>query len=244
MRSGLGAEGSVSEVVGRVISEQRLGPGARLPTERELAEMAGVGRTAVRRALGYMEAEGRVVRHVGRGTFVAPAASPAPTAARDDFETSPIEIMTVRALFEPGLMPLAVMSATSADFAEMERCLRGGDTAADYLEWEAWDTALHRSLVTATHNGFLIRIGEMIAAGRTQPVWGGLKYRSSTEERRELYRRDHRGIVNALIERDAASAQLAMRSHLHRVRAHVLGGDHAIQFAGQETSPVASVPNP
>ncbi|EQD31462.1 GntR family transcriptional regulator, partial [mine drainage metagenome] len=52
------------------------------------------------------------------------------------------------------------------------RCLDGGDTATDYLAWEAWDTALHRSLVMATHNGFLIRIGEMIAAARSQPVWG------------------------------------------------------------------------
>ncbi len=241
MRSELGGEQVVSEVMARVISERSLGPGARLPTERALAEMAGVGRGVVRRALGFMEAEGRVVRHVGRGTFVAPAV-PAEPAEGDDFETSPIEIMTVRALFEPGLMPVAAMAATGADFAEMERCLQGGDTASDYLEWEAWDTALHRSVVVATHNAFLIRIGEMIAAARTQPVWGGLKYRNSTEERRQLYRGDHRAIVRALTERDATAAQAAMQHHLQRVRSHLLGQGHAGQVEREAADAAGGLP--
>ena len=213
----------VAELVERQIAERSLGPGARLPTERELAHMAGVGRAAVRRTLGCLEAEGRVVRHVGRGTFVAPAAS-ALIDSDGPMEGSPFDIMTVRALLEPGIMRLVVMSATSADFAEMERCLRGGDQAADYLEWEAWDTALHRSLVAATHNNFLAQIGEMISAARTHPAWGSLKQRSSTEERREQYRADHKEIYRALRERDAGQAEAAMRRHLSRVRSHLIGG--------------------
>lgn len=228
---GLRSEEVVSRVLQREIVERGLGPGSRLPTERELAEVTGLGRTVVRRALGLMEADGRLIRQVGRGTYLAldPASRIDATA---DFEASPIEIMTVRALFEPQLMPLAVMSATSADFAEMARCLQGGRTATDYLAWEAWDRALHGSLATATHNRFLIRIGAMIASARTQPSWGGLKYRNSTEERRELYRGDHRAIVTALVERDPVEAQTAMRHHLQRVRSHLLGDDQAIPFVG------------
>jgi DNA-binding FadR family transcriptional regulator len=213
----------VTELVEREISEGALGPGARLPTERELAQMAGVGRAAVRRTLGCLEAEGRVVRHVGRGTFVAPVAS-ARTKGDGELETSPVEIMTVRALLEPGIMRLVVMSATNADFAEMERCLRGGEQADDYMEWEAWDTALHRSLVAATHNNFLAHIGDMISSARTHPAWGSLKQRSSTEERRDQYRGDHQEIFRALRERDASQAESAMRHHLSRVRGHLIGG--------------------
>jgi len=44
--------------------------GSRLPTERELAVTLGVTRTSVRRALAVLEAEGRISREVGRGTFL------------------------------------------------------------------------------------------------------------------------------------------------------------------------------
>lgn len=223
---------AVLALIERQITEGNLGPGARLPTERELALVAGVGRSAVRRALGSMEAQGKLVRQVGRGTYLAPANGRDSLASPDDFETSPIEIMMVRALFEPQLMPLAVMAATNADFVEMERCLEGGSTAHDYLEWEAWDKALHGSLVAATHNRFLMRIGDLIASARTQPGWGGLKLRNFSEARRESYREDHQEIVRALLERDPGLAQLAMQRHLQRVRTHLLGDDHHVHFPG------------
>src|SRR3546814_14125582 len=44
-----------------------------LPTERELAEQIGVGRRAVRRALEVLEAEGRIWRRQGAGTFIGAA---------------------------------------------------------------------------------------------------------------------------------------------------------------------------
>jgi len=50
-----------------------LEPGARLPTERELARRARVSRMTVRHALGSLERRGLLARRVGRGggTFVA-----------------------------------------------------------------------------------------------------------------------------------------------------------------------------
>ncbi len=226
MVSNGGAADAVTAILEGVILERGLRPGDRLPTERELAGATGAGRAAVRRALGCLEAEGRLVRQVGRGTFLAGPALAAAPEETSEFDASPIEIMTVRALIEPGLMPLAAIAATGADFAEMERCLRGGDSTDDYMEWEAWDAALHRSLVLATHNSFLVRIGEMVSAARLHPAWGSLKRRNSTPQHLLLYRDDHREIVRALVERNADLAQRAMRRHLHRVRGHLLG-DHA-----------------
>src|SRR5579871_4674449 len=56
-----------------ILDESRragLGRGSRLPTERQLAASLGATRTSVRRALTVLEAEGRISREVGRGTFL------------------------------------------------------------------------------------------------------------------------------------------------------------------------------
>ena len=46
------------------------GHGTRLPTERQLAADLGVSRAAIRHAMALLQAEGRVSREVGRGTFL------------------------------------------------------------------------------------------------------------------------------------------------------------------------------
>jgi GntR family transcriptional regulator len=46
--------------------------GTALPAERVLSEDFGTSRTTVRQALLELAVEGRIVRHQGRGTFVAP----------------------------------------------------------------------------------------------------------------------------------------------------------------------------
>ena len=48
-----------------------LAPGAPVPTERELAELAGTSRTTVRQALSELVTEGRLMRRQGSGTYVA-----------------------------------------------------------------------------------------------------------------------------------------------------------------------------
>jgi DNA-binding FadR family transcriptional regulator len=56
-----------------ILSESRRagqGPGSRLPTERQLAADLGVTRSSVRHALAMLEAQGRISREVGRGTFL------------------------------------------------------------------------------------------------------------------------------------------------------------------------------
>ncbi|MFD0462633.1 GntR family transcriptional regulator [Microvirga aerilata] len=52
----------------------------RLPAERVLAAQIGIGRRALRRALEVLEAEGRIWRHQGKGTFLGPRPARAPTS--------------------------------------------------------------------------------------------------------------------------------------------------------------------
>ena len=53
------------------IESGELGPGDRLPPERELSEMLEVNRMTVRRALRLLENRGLLLRRQGHGTFIA-----------------------------------------------------------------------------------------------------------------------------------------------------------------------------
>jgi DNA-binding FadR family transcriptional regulator len=209
-----------------------LGPGSRLPTERQLAVDLGVTRSGIRLALAALEADGFISREVGRGTFLRDAAAGAlaaagPAAGRPavpDF--APADVMTVRRLIEPQALPFVVLWATARDFAEMERCVVGGDQAASYEEFETWDLALHRCIIAAAHSPLLAALYDVVESARHGQVWGDLKRRSATRHRREFYQEDHRSIVAALRARDADTAVEAMRTHLTRVAGHLLGETH------------------
>jgi GntR family uxuAB operon transcriptional repressor len=221
-----------------ILAESQRG-GARLPTERRLAQDLGVSRSAIRHALAVLQAEGHISREVGRGTFLRdgdalePPASDEPVPDEDPgpppdgqsgaTDYAPADVMTVRRLFEPAAMSLVVAWATARDFEEMDRCLRGGARAADYEEFEVWDSALHRSIIAATRSPLLIRLYEEVQRARHGRVWGDLKRRTASAERRIEYQRDHEAIVTALRLRTADRATAAMRTHLARVSAHLLG---------------------
>ncbi|MDD7921128.1 FCD domain-containing protein [Actinomycetospora callitridis] len=60
-------------------------------------------------------------------------------------------------------------------------------------------------------------------AARDLPVWGSIKRRSASPERRRGYEQCHAEIVTALTERDADAAREHMRRHLVDVRTNLLG---------------------
>ena len=92
---------------------------------------------------------------------------------------APADVMAIRRLLEPPAMSLAVAWATSADLEEMDRCLAGGDRAASCEEFEAWDLALHRCIIAASHSPLLATLYEVIETARHGQVWGDLKRRSA-----------------------------------------------------------------
>src|ERR1700676_276880 len=149
--------GEYQELAALIVSQSGGdGTAARLPAERELAAGLGVSRSAVRHAMAVLEEQGRISREVGRGTFLLPgdvSGGGVRGGGHDDF--SPADVMLVRRMFEPQVMPLVVAWATARDFAEMDHCLDGGDRAPGHEEFEHWDAALHRSIVAASRSPLL-----------------------------------------------------------------------------------------
>jgi DNA-binding FadR family transcriptional regulator len=188
-----------------------------------LVERFRVARNTLRKNLDRLEACGKIVRHVGRGTFVAQlAATPAMNAdplLAKILRASPAEIMDVRLMIEPQAGELSAASATADDFIAMEDCLRGGESAEGISEFEEWDGRLHQTIVRAARNQLLFDIYDAINNVRKSAAWGQLKSRSLTPERRILYLAQHRSIVAALGNRDPDSVRNEIRTHLLSVKA-------------------------
>lgn len=198
----------------------RLKPGGRMPTERALAADLDTSRAAVRQALGALEREGAITRHVGRGTFLAASEEREPT---DELQTSPAEIMAARLLLEPELTALAARHATPADLVQLRHCAARGAAAGTREEFESWDSVLHRAIAQAAHNSLLLRMFDTMNAARDLPIWGTVKRRTTTPARRAGYESAHDLIVEALADRDPEAAHDQMRAHLLDVRTNLLG---------------------
>jgi GntR family transcriptional regulator, uxu operon transcriptional repressor len=218
----------LAEAILELCGADAAGPGTKLPTERRLAAELGVTRTMVRHALAALEAEGRVSREVGRGTFLRRSALVGAPPRRERHgakseDVGPADVMAARRLIEPQVLPVVVAWATARDFDEMRRCLAGGAAAKSYDEFEVWDFALHHAIVAASRNPLLVAMYQEVERARKGALWGSLKRRNDSRERRLAYHADHEQLVDALSARELERAIAVMDAHLARVEANLLG---------------------
>lgn len=206
-----------------VLASAAEGAGRKLPAEREFAQRYDLPRNAVRRTLAELEAEGRIRREVGRGTFVA-AAGVDGNGGRSPAAASPAQLMEARLRFEPAAVELVVVHATAADFERMDHCLGRAERALTLDEFELWDAAFHQAIAAATHNTLIARIFDLFHDARQQAEWGKLRDRVITEELRLEYQRQHRAIVAAFKHRDADAAREAVIAHLTYASRNLFGG--------------------
>lgn len=196
--------------------------GQRLPPERSLCKELGLSRAALRGALAVLEAEGRIWRHVGRGTFFGPR----PTLQEQGISlltrsTHPEEVMEVRLTLEPQIAALAAKRATLDDMQEVERCLDKSISCQDMQTFELWDSALHQAIARAARNALLYGLFEAVNSVRERRIWGELKIASLTPERMQTYHAQHSACVEAMRNRNPKVAEDTMRKHLETVRANL-----------------------
>lgn len=196
----------------------------RIPPERDLADEFGVARNTVRRAVGLLEEDGMVVRQVGRGTFLSTtdANSLAGTIARME-GASPADIMEIRQLLEPAAVGFAATHASESELAAVRHAHRTAVGARDLATFEHWDAEFHQRIFACSRNDFLKEIHHLVRIFRNRAPWFDMKRRSFSEERRQLYCREHGAILDALLRRDGDGAKEAMLAHLQTVAKNLLG---------------------
>jgi len=228
------------------IDSGQLQPGDKLPTERDLAEMFGGSRGAIRRTLMEMEEAGLIGREVGRGTFIKAVAtvrsaslpsSLAPDAsALTTFEqvarlASPSDAFEFRLAVEPAMLEQVALRASASDLDDMAHCLEQGRLAISVQDLEHWDNRLHQSMAAATRNPMFIAAYAVISAVRLGAEWGALRRRAFTEELRSRSYDDHSAIIQALRDRDANTARAILTDHLERWRTLSLGAGASASLA-------------
>ena len=197
-------------------------PGTKIPTERELAGKYKLGRNTVRRALGHLESRDLIHRQVGRGTFVSERSQTTALGVMDVRVVNPEEMMEARLLIEPLLAGLVVARASNAELEKIKNLVLRGREARSMTEFEKWDNKFHRAVASASKNQYLISIVEGMHRIRRSDGWGALRRRGLTDDRRKAYQKEHEGIVEAILARDADLAQQKIVDHLSHVKRNLL----------------------
>jgi GntR family transcriptional regulator, hexuronate regulon transcriptional repressor len=191
-------------------------PGARLPSERDLAASYKVSRPTVREAMIVLEIRGLVESRHGSGIYITE--HPPAQMGADDLDIGAFELTEARRLFEGEAAALAATSITDEQIAELETII------ADMIKensrkqtGEMADRRFHVAIARATRNTAITTVIENL--------WD-IRYKSPLcrhmlERARSVGIQprigEHRRIFAALKRRDPKAARAAMRDHLARV---------------------------
>lgn len=192
--SGVALWKQIAERIEAEIVEGRLGPGARLPTEAELAERFGVNRHTLRRALATLTDQGLVEATPGRGTFVREPPLRYPIGPRTRFS----EIVSAEGR-EPGgrvvgsrVEPAAPDVASALKIAPGEDVLRvdmvreaDGVPITCGSHWYAADRCRDLDLIAAA-TGSVTRALETLGLGDYRRLETRITARLADEEERRL----------------------------------------------------------
>ena len=213
-------EGSGEQVIAFVrdlIERGRIGPGDRLPAERDLAAQIGVSRPTVRAALHALAAMGVVQSRHGSGTYI-PEGPPSLVGGPLSFLAAlhgftPREMSEARRIMEVGVAGLAAERATPEQVAtladEVAELYASLDDPQVFL---VHDVDFHRSVAAASGNAIMQAVVEMVSTlyyDRRRET----AQRASAADLRDAAEA-HRRIYQAIKARDPESARRAMNDHL------------------------------
>lgn len=206
------------------IESGELAPGDQLPSEREIMEVYGVGRVAVREALQEMARSGIVeISHGERARVVVPTAhlliEQVAEGARHLLRMQPEtldHLKDARLFLELGMVRQAAERATAADVERLQLRLQEHRAAlAEMDKFLPRDMAFHREIATITGNPIFPAIVEALFN------WASEYYQSIVRApgAEDLTLAEHQKIIDAIAAHDPEAAVQAMRDHLTRANA-------------------------
>jgi GntR family transcriptional repressor for pyruvate dehydrogenase complex len=212
------AGAQVVDHVRREIEAGRLGPGDRLPPERELAQQMGVSRPSLRSGLRTLAAMGIIHARRGAGTFIVegpPQLGKAPLQFMAALHGLTLDQMyEARRMLEVGAAGLAAARATGEQLVAMADEITGMyATLDDPQSFLRHDLGFHRAVAAGSGNPIVATIiGTLV-----EIIWEdghvnmqGFSLRESADT--------HRRIYDAIRARSPERARREMTAHLERAR--------------------------
>ena len=195
---------------------------SRLPSERALCKLMQVSRTTLRHGLDRMEQEGRIWRHVGKGTFVGSrpqSVHSCPEALGSGTTLS--ELLEARMLIEPLVARLAALRTEPYELDLMREYNSGAQQAEDWASWDKWDELFHRAIAEASGNGLMISTIDQIFRVKKQTPWAITQAKIFDPALRDRYCFHHLALISAIENHDLHEAEKAMTLHMREISATV-----------------------
>ena len=209
------------ERLGTAIRLGILGPGTRLPSERELAEQLGISRSTLRQAITTLVQSGHItsIRGRGGGTFVVqepPLAEGSPAGpVREDWH----EVLDLREAIEVGAATLAAERASDDDIALMRDCVERMAAATEFDDYRRADVRFHIALAQASGVARLVALMTEVHSEVSELI----AHIAHPPEVLEHSNSEHERVIEAISRRDAPRTVRLVRRHLEGT-AHILGG--------------------
>jgi DNA-binding GntR family transcriptional regulator len=190
------------------ILEGRYQPGQRLVSD-ELAKELGVSRMPIREALHRLQVVGLVTSAPHRGTVVSELSEP-----------EIVEVYHIRAVLEGLAARMATPNLTAADLQHLSDLLDEMDRYTPALDMNKilqLNHEFHRILWDAAHAPRLVALMENLYDASRRFRRTSLNLPGRTEQTA----REHRRILQALIDRDVCAADRFANEH-HEITAQIL----------------------
>ncbi|MBB3544625.1 MULTISPECIES: FadR/GntR family transcriptional regulator [unclassified Rhizobium] len=207
----------IAAQIAREITDGRIPPGSKLPTEHFLASSFGVSRSVVREAIAQLRNEGLVETRQGVGAFATEIkARQSIRIEQDDLH----DRASFRDLFQLR-MPLEIEAAGLAATHHVDSDLTKLDEAlASMMGADKWtdqgivaDLIFHRVIAASTRNEYFALFVGFIAE-RISLAINAARAAAVLEEIVELTIAEHVAIRDAIASRDPKRAREAMKRHL------------------------------
>lgn len=193
----------VVDGIKRMILDGELGPGDRLPVEKDLAEALGVSRGSLREGVRALSILGIVDTRQGDGTYVTSlepdllkeAVSFVADFHRDD---TLLQFLHVRRILEPEATALAATHMSEADIKELREILTSLSERPTVDELITNDLRFHRRIAAGSGNAVLCSLIEGLAGPTTRArTWRDLIREGAVARTRE----QHTAIYEAIASR-------------------------------------------
>ncbi|WP_442577327.1 FadR/GntR family transcriptional regulator [Microbacterium sp. F51-2R] len=199
-----------------MITSGALGPGDRLPPEKELSESLGLSRNSLREAVKALEVIRVLDVRRGDGTYVTSLEPRVLLEAMNfvvDLHTdhSVLEVFGVRRILEPAAAALAALRLSEADADTLAELIDQTDIDGNIEDLVAHDLEFHQRIADASGNEYLARLLESLSGGTVRArIWRGITQRGAADRTLE----EHRMILAALRRQDPDLARARMLAHI------------------------------